>query len=436
MTRIVSKPVDLNIQPALTLGTGNTAGSFANDLWTPGRDEAGLINQVSWDLVPRGRWIQVAGTRLDALDTVVKAAVPGWRDYGSGGWNGVTHAWNGVAIDEAGSRAWWVCCGGHADSSNNGIYRFDGLKMRYAVEKIPSDTTAWSTSYRNAQTYTSCAESAAEADLKQKAGTLNPVDDWFYDELFWDRQPTARHVYSGVVYSPATDELLMAVRRLWRYSIAGGRWTYKRLPNDTAQSNFGEEIIATLDESTNQLIVGACGSGGPYGGTFDLTRRAWTGYKPPWASWTYSGAADTRNGHLLTVVMEPDDPSSGPYASPGRYLRFDVRSRQAESIGDLQLSGGLAQAQFKAGHDGAGLVYVPPLNRYWLVALMKSTGSIGWVEVDPTTTPWTAKPLRQQGTVPSLEGSTLVRRRMVWMPALNAVVWLGSASRNVSLYRV
>ena len=436
MTRLVSTPLTITVLPALALGTGSEAGRFADDLWTPGRDAEGTINSASWKLVPKGRWLQVAGTRLDALDAVVKAAVAGWRDFGSSNWNGVTHAWNGVALDEAGCRAWWICCGGHGDSSNNGIYRFDALKMRYAVEKMPSDSTRWSEAYRHVGTFTLCPESAAAAAVKAKAGTLKPIDDWFYDEVYWDRQPTARHVYSGVVYSASTDELLMAVRRLWRYSLASGKWTYKRLPNDSQNGNFGEEVIAALDASGSELIVGACGSGGPYGGTFDLKRLEWTGYSPPWASWSFSGAADCRNGDLLTIIKPPENPASGPYASPGRYLRYDLRTRRTESSGDLHLAAGLKQAAFKADHDGCGMVYVPPLNRYWMAVLMTATNRMGWVEVDPTTTPWTLRPLQHQGAVPALDGSTLVRRRMVWLPALNAVLWLGSANREVALYRV
>src|SRR5450631_1178084 len=106
-------------------GSGSAAGTFAADVWTPGRDADGVVNLVSWNLVPLNRWIEVAGTRLDGLDSVVKAAVPGWRDYGS--WDGVTNAWNGMAWDtRAGfERGWLAVCGGHSDSSNDGIYRFD-----------------------------------------------------------------------------------------------------------------------------------------------------------------------------------------------------------------------------------------------------------------------------------------------------------------------
>lgn len=450
MARIVSNPLNLFVQAAPRLGSGSDPGRFANDLWTPGRDASGMVNLSSLNLVPAGRWVEVADTRLDALDAVVKAAVPGWNDYGSSRWNAVTHAWNGVAIDEAGGRAWWICCGGHADGSNNGIYRFDGFKMKYDVEHMPSDTRLWSNGYKLLQVaigFSACPESSSA--MADRGTQLSPINDWFYDEVFWDSpaapangsvqpvgSPTARHVYSGVVYSPQTNELIMAVRRLWRYSLADGRWTYKRLPNDTPDSNFGEEVIAVLDQTRQEIIVGAVGSGGPYGGTFNLTTRTWTGYSPPWASWNYGGGGDCRFGDFVTVIREPEDPAAGPYSSPGQYLLYNVTTRQTTATGRLVLSGGLSQSDFVAAQDGCGLVYIPPLNRYWLVPKMKATGQIGWMEVDPTTAPWTLRPLAPMGAVPSLSGTnTLIRRRMVWMPGLNAVVWLGSADKNISIYR-
>ena len=65
--------------------------------------------------------MQVAGTRVDSLDSEVKSAIPAWRDWGVEGWDGVTNDWNGLAIDVLHSRVWLVAGGGHSGSSNNGI---------------------------------------------------------------------------------------------------------------------------------------------------------------------------------------------------------------------------------------------------------------------------------------------------------------------------
>jgi hypothetical protein len=426
-----------SVPVATTLGNDSAAGSVVGNLWTPARNAQGVVNRASWDIVPAGRWIDVAGTRLDALDAVVKAAIPGWQDRGTGKWLAVTHAWNGVAIDEAGGRAWWICCGGHDDGSNNGIYRFDGFKMSYAVEKMPSDSTQWSSSYRAGFTF--CPESAEAGNAARAAGTWTPINDWHYDELFWDRQPTARHVYSGVTYLPDSNELVMCVRRLWRFSLTTNKWTYKRLVDNGTPGQYadvGEENILHYDQVNKQLQIFSCGSGMPFGNIYDLSQDKWLGVRPPAVSWTYDGAADYRYGDLVTIFKQPEDPTGANYPSPGSYIQYNVTTRAVVASGQVQFAGGLAQTQFAVGYDGAGMVYVPPLNKFWTVLKLK-TGALQWAELDPTTTPWTLRPLNHTGAVPSLTyASVNVRRRMMWVPSLNAVVFLGSADRNVTVFKV
>jgi hypothetical protein len=382
-------------------------------VWTPGRDASGLVNAASWALVPGGQWVEVDGTRLDGLDAEVKAKVPGWNDYGSGRWVAVTHAWNEPAVDPDGSRAWWVSAGGHSDSSNNGIYRFDAFRMTYAIEHLPSDTTPWSDGYKQLQTtgtFTACPESNEQYSAEADGGTAQPTNDWFYDELFWDRQPTSRHTYSGVVYVPKTNELVMAVRRLWRYSRDQGQWVYKRLPSDSPTANLGEEIVAAYDQYTDQLLLAACGSGGPWSDTFDMSGSKWLGESTAWNGWAWSGAANVRDGDVLSFFETPQDPASGPYATPGDYMTFDVKARKVVTSGTVQFAGGLARADFM-GDDGSGMVYVPPLDRYWVAITLKA-GGISWNELDPTTNPWTLRPLTQ--SMPSLSSdTTLVRHRMI-----------------------
>lgn len=440
--KFLSSPASLVVQAPAALGNGSDAGILAGDLWTPGRDAAGTVNESSWALVPKGRWVTVAGTRLDSLDATVKAAIPGWEDPGSQKWVGVTDAWNGVAVDPANCRAWWVCAGGHADSANNGIYRFEGLKMRYEVECLPSDTTKWSDGYRRLQTtgtFTSCPESVAQYNQKVQAGTWSPVNDTLYDELFWDQRPTSRHVYSGAVYLPSTNELVLASRRLWRYSIAAGKWTYRRVGGDNVANNLGEELIAYQDVANGQIMIGACGSGGPYGNTFDIQTNQWTGYSPPWASWSWNGAADTQFGETATIFRAPEKVSGSPSnTSPGIYMRVNLRTR-ATSAAAVAFEPGLSQDDFSRQdyyYDGPGMVYVPPLDSYWVLT-RTVLGALGWFELDPKTTPWTLRRMTQPGAVPALTNGNLnVRRRMIWMPSLSAVAFLGSADQNITVYKL
>lgn len=442
MATILSNPVNLLVQSPTTVvrdwGSGTQTGAMSGDLWTPGRDANGVVNLASWNIVPKQRWIQVAGSRLDGLDAAVKAAIPAWRDWGVEGWNGVTDDWCGMATDTAASRM-WLFGGGHAGSSNNGIYRFDALRMAWAIEDLPSDPTPWSSAYANSRsggTYTICPESDAAMKSKQSAGTLQAVNDWFYDELFWDRKPTSRHTYSSMVYAPETNELIMICRRLWRYSLTERRWTYKRLIRDqAAQWLDGEDMVAIYDEVKREVLVSAAGSSGIYNATgYSLTNNTWTNWGSPWN--LYSGIADVRVGRRV-VVVQPGAQRTIYNNAPSLYWDYDLDTRSLRASGQFQYGGGLTQNDFARDdwwYDSAALTYLPSRNRFWLFTLM-FTGGMTLLEINPTTTPWTiSRAPAMPGTLPTMGNN--MERKMIYLPQLDAVIICNHANENLSLYRV
>jgi hypothetical protein len=409
----------------------------AADTWVPQRDLAGNVTQASWESVPRGRWLKVAGTQLNQLDAAVKAAIPGWRDWGVEGWKGVTDAWNGMAIDTAGSRL-WLKGGGHAASSNNGIYRFDALKMAWAIENLPSDPTPWSESYKRTGvlggSFTYCTEANAQMEARQTAGTLQPVNDAFYDELPWDGKPTSRHTYSGLVFVPDTNELVMICRRLWRYSITDRRWTYKRLIRDQVAIWLdGENMVSIYDEARREVLVSSYGSSGLWRATgYDLTGNRWTDWGSPWV--TSATVADTRVGRRI-ICVEPPARQTIYSPRPGRYWEYDLDTRSTVRSGNLQYAAGLARDDFAPDnwfYDSASLTYVPTLNRYWFFTMM-AQGGMALLEVDPTTTPWTVRRMPAEMAVPTI-GRNL-ERKMVYLPALNAVLLCDTADKEMWLYK-
>ena len=445
MATLTSQPINVIVQSASTAvqgwGSGSNAGSVAADVWTPGRDAAGAVNAVSWATVPANRWVQITDTRLDSLDAVVKAAIPGWTDPGVEGWNGVTDDWSGMAIDAAGSRLWLIG-GGHAGSANNGIYRFDALKMAWAVEDLPSNPAPWSTAYKLSGNYTTCAESHAASQAKIAAGTLQPVNDVWFDELFWDGKPTARHAYSSMVYVPESNELVMLCRRLWRYSLTTRQWTYKRLIRDFPATQLtqpwmsGENVVAIYDEATREVLASSAGSEGIYRATgYSLSGNQWTNWTSPWN--LYSCIADVRVGRRVVVVLPPVNAGGNTAAQPGRYWDYSLDSRSSISTNTLQYADGLTHADFAPAnwyYDSAALTYIPSKNRYWLYTLM-ATGAMAMLEIDPTTTPWTVR--RTTGIVGNVPapGKNL-ERKFVHLPALNAVLLCDKASKNMYLYKL
>ena len=164
-----------------------------------------------------------------------------------------------------------------------------------------------------------------------------------------------------------------------------------------------------------------------------MSTSNWTGEGTSWNGWDWNGAADARYGDLVGIFKVPEDPATGQYAAKGLYQLFNVKERKVVQSGTVQYADGLSAVDFPVG-DSAGMVYIPPLDRYW-VATRTKEGKLGWFELNPTTEPWTLRPLVQNGTTPELDGHTQVRRRMLWMPKLHAMVFLGSGTKNIMVYR-
>ncbi|RJS25704.1 hypothetical protein DRW03_04265 [Corallococcus sp. H22C18031201] len=392
-------------------------------------------------LVPHGRWVSVSGTKLESLGAQVQAAMPGWKDYGSSSWGGVTEAWNAPAFDLAGRRL-WRHGGGHSDSSNNGIYRFDLDSMQWSIEHMPSDSRLWSQAYRTSGTFAGCPESRAAYNAEADAGTWAQRDHWYYDEIYWDRtasdpigSPTARHVYDGFVYVPETQELIVACRRLWRYSLGDHKWTLKTHPrangDDTALT---EEMIAVLDHES-KLIIGSCGSSGPFAADYDLRTNTWLAPRATWGSWDWSGGAYTQEGDVVTIFVPPN--SSGNYASPGRWQQYSVATHAVLASGSTwNYEGGLSLASFPdTGHatDGHGMVYVPTEGVYWVYTKLNS--GMAWLELDLKTTPATLRPKTFANAAPVLQ-SGIARRRAIYFPSLDAIVWMSPGDKDVLVFRL
>lgn len=134
-------------------------------------------------------------------------------------------------------------------------------------------------------------------------GTISHINDYFYDELLWDRQPTSRHVYSGVAYIAEKNELILTQRRLWRYSLDQHKWIFKIIPGANSPSDpvgsLGEEAIAYYDQSRDQMLTLSCGFGGPWSDIFNFSNNRWAGESVYGVGWDLNGAMDYRwNNHL------------------------------------------------------------------------------------------------------------------------------------------
>ena len=437
MTTLLSHPVNLVVKAPVSadarFGEGSDAGQLDGDVWYPGRDQQGRVNAASWELVPRQKWVSISGTKLSSLDAQVLAAVPGWSTS-SLAWEKLFQSWSGFALDLPSARLWFLG-GGHSDGHNNGLYRFDLFRMKWVVEEMPSDRTLWSSNY-NPLSATRYPDSDAAAATKQANGTLEAVNDIYWDELP-DGKPTARHTYSSLLYIPDTQEVVMPARRLWRYSLNQKAWNYKRLIRDQYdQWMDAEDIIATFDEASGEILFSSCGSQAKYRATgYDLYKNSWTDWADsPWRR--YYGVADVRKGRYLILIRPPFAASSNGSPQKGLYWRHDLDTRATVESGELAFSDGLTADAFSSTssfYDGASCTYIESLQKYWLYT-RSSSNVMQLFEVDPANSPWTIRRLDEYAVDPPPR--RLLKRRMNYWPALNAVTLADNGDLDFKILRL
>lgn len=431
MAILLSKPLSLSIV-AHSFGQGSNAGSLQNGVWTPGRDANGVVNQVSWDAVPSGTWVRVAGTEMNTLTDTIMAARLSW-DSSSLNWAGYTQSWSGWGVDIVGSRV-WAFSGGHSDGNNNGLYRFDGHTMRWAIEQLPTDRALQNAEYAGGQgTGNGAAWQAALA--KYARGALGHINDDWYDQFMANKQPTARHTYGSMVYDPAADRVHMAVRRWWSFNRASGTWDYRRVFNDNPHSAGlpdymdGECVTATWDEVTGEALFSSAGSMALNRSLgFRPSDQTWRSFWAPWNGW--GNVADTRVGRHWTVVSPPTE--TGPFT--GKYWHYNLDTRSLTKSGDFQYVG-CSRAEFPPidwYYDGASVTYVVPAAKYLMCTMTRSTG-MRFFWIDPATAPWTVSPAVMDNAPADI--NMLLNRRMVHLPVLNAVVLQNLGSTPIYLHK-
>ncbi|MCP3143254.1 hypothetical protein [Pyxidicoccus xibeiensis] len=422
--------------PDFSWGNGTETGRLEGNVWTPGRDSTGLVNAVSWALVPKGRWIEVAGTPLTSLDAELKAALPGYRDFGSGGLAAVINAYSGVAVDAPRAR-WWAFGGGHADSSNNGLYRFDMAKMRWSIEQLPDNPANWAgVVFGITYSYYPPAGEYSKA---------HPDSDVFNDEYFdpvrpaaSTGNPTARHTYNGLVYNHDLQEVAFGVRRMWRYSLTTHSWK-RHNPFNTPGSKYD----------------GAAGYGGAAGWTFwdEVTHRYYFGptenynYSRWWSfdtddqTWKWETvtppawffAQMVRVGRTLVSFPYPQ-PQYGVF--PPRLITYDLDTAK---WGDLQLEHDLVlSGVYTEYFEGMIFTYVPPLDRY-IAAFPYDRGGDGsfeyrTFELDPKTRELREAPQWEAGAFGGWHD--LVKNRFFYLATHDALVYVRKGEENLRVFRL
>lgn len=420
-------------------GMGDDVGALAGDAWTPGRDGDGRVNCVSWQTVPTGRWVRVVGTRFDALDAEVKAALPGWNDRGNEDWHGVLADWVGMAWDtrKGSERGWVTVGGGHDGSSNDGVYRLDLRRMKWSIERMPSDSSAWPEAYNANFTNFTPAIAYYEANPANPEGVYS---DEFFDPnnpAISSRTPTARHTYGSTVFVPELGEagkILMGCRRYWEYDVATATWALPKFPFDAAANYSGEtgytgenmhgwwnaaegRYYVSATQNYNQSQTWSVLAGG--------TEFRWEGGYPT-GGWQALGTAQDQRGQTLHTLLYEG-------GRPHTLLITDIDSREISSH-PLTYGQTAAALMFdpQGGGDGGTLAHVAETGQY-LANLYPIGMDMQWAWIDEAT--WTLEIAEIAGDYPAVvNGNT--ETKLEYFPELHALVWVNVAEEDIRLIRL
>jgi hypothetical protein len=153
------------------------------------------------------------------------------------------------------------------------------------------------------------------------------------------------------------------------------------------------------------------------------------------AIWEAFAPAADRHARSQVVIRFPT-----ARGDLGDYQVYDLDRRLNTEAGAFQLGNGIAQEDFSPPdyiYDHGGLVYVPPINRYWAWARF-ADGVVHPVEINPETIPWTISALTQIGSlvpinVTAKDGHPTAKP--MWFPDLNAVVFMNTNEDRIAVYR-
>lgn len=398
---------------------GTDTGTLVGNVWTPARGASGKVTAASVALIPLStssnvQWVEVAGTRLDGLDSVVKGVQPGWSSLGSGDpWNSVLSNYSGAAWDvRAGTeRAFVAVSGGHFGGSNDGTYSVDFRRMSWSVEQHPADQSGFDTAYKIPDIYTSTNSFTNYTLSSSYYGSNQTNSEGVYNDEFFDpafptsptrspRRPTARHQYCALVFVPelgAAGRLISGTRRYWEYDIATRAWLAPKFPFGV-QSGYGGDTTGYSGQycagfwhsSSGRYFFGPTQGNVVNGGHVFWSSTTgganWVneGYFPFGGNESEFVAWQQRGDTVWGLVFNPSgNQTTRPYQM--REINLGTRATVAHAI---TLGASLSGKTWPTNdYDfGPGMTWVPWISK-WLCNLRTVENGYAWAWLDPAT--WT-----------------------------------------------
>jgi hypothetical protein len=420
-----SNPFNITINaPAPTdiWSSENVLGSYnsGTDVWTPGKGSDGRITAVSWNSLPTRRWVRVAGSRLDSLQAAVVAALPGYNDIGNGDWGG-NAAWGGFALDKVTNnpRAWYFG-GGHLDSANNGLYRFDFNKMTWNIEILPLHQSNFDAAYYSVGSYTGYPPAATYTTNNPNQNEI--FSDCFYPE--YPNTPTARHVYASLTYDHVRNKVFMGSRRMWVADITTKTWSvrYPFHQNAGAYPNggyYGGENMIGLWDSVNEVYIVSASQGFGWVYAYDPDTEAFTTRPSALGGGSWWACAKCQHENTAWAFLRPDE------ANVSAPTLFTLDIPTWNQVG-LPVTGTGANNLWPNYQDTLAMCYVPQEDKFLVNGNVRDVYPGGshnqWFWLDRTTRVLERTTLDGIGTSADYAGDG--EGKLHYLPQLQAVVWM------------
>jgi hypothetical protein len=345
-------------------------------------------------------WVEILGSALEDSPPSVN---PNSRPLAS-----TLEAWCGLSIDTRSGRIWSLANGGHDDSHENGV--------RYLPLGVDSPT--W-------------VEVLASSDA---AGVDSPNDAAYYP----DGRPCSSHTYY-------TQQFIEARNRAIRFGVGSSATVGNPYPNvDGFDCTVGIGVNGwdaagtypslPSPDGTDWAICKNPTTEDVYYFNANYTVQKWTQTSntwtqingaPPGTSVGAASAYDTTRNRILLVRGDADYPSYCVTYDTGTNL-FTSRTLT-----------GAAAAPIMAAHVGAGMVYVPSLDSYF-VRLRAAGGAI--YVIDASTFAVTSLSTTGGGSIPitaAISGDPEnVFGKFLYYPALGGVAYIPTYASNCWFLRL
>ncbi len=421
---------------------GQQTGSYdgVTFTWLPGRDAEGIITRKSVTLVPLRTWVRVAGTEMSRLEAKIKQKIPTWRELAS--WARYTRAWNGFAVDKEGNRAWFFG-GGHADGSNNGLYRLDAVTLQWEIEALPSDPAKWDPDYAKMPPVTGSYTVYTETKKRWEQ------DRSEYSDIDNQGKPTARHTYRSMQFDPLNNQIIMWCRRVWSFDLQKKSWSVRFPYNRTfhqgekydAQAGYmGENIDSTFDEKGGVMIAGPTNNYGagrfiswhPASGAFQDRTEIPGGYM------ARHGVMERRGRQWWQLTVPQDNSPNESIYWPIVFRIVDLDTKTVNAAPAV-LERSITKDRFMTKrYDGISLTYIDDQDGF-VLAIPDFLGKDGirriallWVDAKTREISWFDF---QRGAWPD-RPFHVIERNMFYLPKLGLLVHLDSGEAPLYVMRL